>query len=86
MFVVTIKQDMCKSCGLCIEFCPRGLITLAEELNKRGVQPAAFTGDREKCTGCGNCAAMCAEAAIEIEERAADAPVAAAAAGNDPEE
>lgn len=86
MFVVTIERDMCKGCGLCIEFCPRELITLAEELSKRGVQPATFTGDPERCTGCGNCAAMCAEAAIEIEERAADTPVAAAAAENNPEE
>ncbi len=79
MFLVKIKRELCKSCGLCIEFCPRGLIELHKDLNRRGVQPASFKGDPEQCTGCGNCAAMCADAVIEIEE--ADAtPVPAAAA------
>jgi len=86
MFAVMIERDLCKSCGLCVEFCPRGLITLDNELNKRGVPPAALTGDAERCTGCGNCAAMCAEAAIEIAERAAGASVAATTTEHRPEE
>ena len=68
MFIITIKRDACKGCGLCIEFCPRGLIVLDPELNQRGVQPAMVGGEPETCTGCGNCAAMCPEAIIEIEE------------------
>ena len=75
VFVVRIDGDLCKGCGLCVEFCPRGLIVLATELNKRGVQPAAYSGDPGPCTGCGNCAAMCPEAAIEIAEVTPDGPV-----------
>jgi len=68
MFKIQIKRDLCKSCGLCVEFCPRKLLILDVELNKRGVHPARFDGDPAQCTGCGNCAAMCPDAAIEIEE------------------
>ena len=68
MFKITISRDRCKSCGLCVEFCPRKLIVMDDGLNKRGVHPAVFAGSPEECTGCGNCAAMCPDAAIEIEE------------------
>ena len=68
MFIVKINRDLCKDCGLCIEFCPRGLLVRDTELNRRGVEPAKFEGEREKCTGCGNCTVMCPDAAIEIEE------------------
>ena len=68
MFVVKLTRDRCKSCGLCIEFCPRRLLALGSELNARGVKPAGFEGPAEKCSGCGNCATMCPDAAIEIEE------------------
>ncbi len=68
MFIIKIRRDLCKSCGLCIDFCPRKLLVLDTELNERGVQTAKFDGDPEKCTACGNCAAMCPDAAIEIEE------------------
>lgn len=78
MFVIKIERDLCKSCGLCVEFCPRKLLVLDTGLNKRGVRPAKCEGPREKCTGCGNCAVMCPDAAIEIEE-VEDEPVAASA-------
>ena len=68
MYKVTIHRDLCKSCGLCIEYCPRKLLKLDTELNRRGVHPARFNGSPEKCTGCGNCAAICPDAAIEIDE------------------
>lgn len=68
MFKVKIKRDLCKSCGLCIEYCPRDLLELDDELNVRGVKPAVFQGEPDRCIGCGNCAVMCPDAAIEIEE------------------
>ena len=68
MYIIKIKRDLCKSCGLCVEFCPRKLLLLDTTLNRRGVHPAKFDGEAHKCTGCGSCAAMCPDAAIEIEE------------------
>ena len=68
MYVVRISRDVCKGCGLCVEFCPRELLAMDGELNKRGVHPAKVAGDPAVCTGCGNCAAICPDAAIEIDE------------------
>ena len=68
MYKVTIRRDICKSCGLCVEFCPKKLLVLDDKLNARGVKPATCAGSINGCTGCGNCAAMCPDAAIEIEE------------------
>jgi len=68
MYLVKINRDRCKSCGLCIKFCPKTLIAFDDELNARGVKPAKYVKPPEECIGCGNCAAMCPDAAIEIEE------------------
>jgi len=69
MFVIKIHRDLCKSCGLCIRFCPRKLLVTDPGLNKRGVTPVKFENNPgTKCTGCGNCATICPDAAIEIEE------------------
>lgn len=68
MFVVRINRDLCKSCGFCIAVCPRKLIVLDTQLNRRGILPAKLDGSPDKCIGCGNCAVMCPDAAIEIDE------------------
>ena len=61
---IIIEQEMCKSCGYCIEYCPKGSIKLADYYNALGYYPAQFTGD--ECTGCGICAIVCPEAIIEV--------------------
>ncbi|MBP1747603.1 MAG: ferredoxin [Deltaproteobacteria bacterium] len=62
---ISIDPERCKGCALCIEFCPKKLITLSDKLNMKGYFVAAF-GDREECTGCATCAVMCPEVAIEV--------------------
>ena len=80
MFRIKIFRDLCKSCGLCVEFCPKGLIKMDSKLNKRGVEPAKFEEvDGKPCAGCGNCAAMCPDAAIEIDEVPDEQPAKACA-------
>ena len=74
MFKVIINQQRCKSCGLCIEFCPKSNIETNPELNEAGYHAARIIR-QEDCTGCGSCALMCPEACIEIygEKAPADA-------------
>jgi 2-oxoglutarate ferredoxin oxidoreductase subunit delta len=62
---IVINQQICKGCELCISFCPKKLITLADKLNQIGYVPASFKDDGE-CIACSSCALVCPEVAIEV--------------------
>ena len=62
---LVIDEERCKGCELCLSFCPRGLLVLADHFNGQGFKPAMLA-DEEKCTSCGLCARMCPETAIEV--------------------
>lgn len=57
---------LCKSCGLCIEACPKGSISFSKRMNETSYFPAEFDKKESECTGCGLCAVMCPEAIIEV--------------------
>ncbi|MCM8796015.1 MAG: 4Fe-4S binding protein [Candidatus Omnitrophica bacterium] len=65
MAKITIDQNKCKGCLLCISFCPQGLITLSKKLNKCGVNFVEFR-DNGKCLGCLRCAIICPDCCISI--------------------
>ncbi len=66
-FVVTVLEDFCKGCGLCVEFCEHGGLYIRQKPNKQGIQTAAVhPGAEADCTGCRRCAMICPDAAIEI--------------------
>ena len=62
---ITIDQERCKGCCLCIEYCPKDTISLSDKLNMKGYFVAVFDSGKE-CTGCATCAVMCPEVAIEV--------------------
>jgi len=65
---VTFNVDLCKGCGLCVDACPKKIISLkADELNKKGYHPAGIT-DVEKCIACAMCASMCPDVVIKVEK------------------
>ena len=64
-FEVKILRRYCKGCGLCVEVCTEGKLYIDARPDKRGVQPAAVSGDAD-CTGCLRCATICPDAAIEV--------------------
>lgn len=58
---VTIFENWCKGCGLCIAFCP----TKALAANGEGRPVVAYP---ERCTACHWCDTHCPDFAIVVEE------------------
>lgn len=63
---ITINEERCKGCGLCLEACPPGVIKLADHINSMGYRPAALYDPQFKCTGCALCALVCPDAVITV--------------------
>jgi 2-oxoglutarate ferredoxin oxidoreductase subunit delta len=62
---IQIDRELCKGCLVCIEFCPKKVITLYSRVNAAGYIPVMPTNNSE-CTGCAICAIVCPEVAIEV--------------------
>lgn len=62
---VLFNVKLCKGCGLCIEFCPRKIITMSEKMNDAGYH-FPLIKEKEKCNGCSICAMMCPDVIIEV--------------------
>ena len=55
----------CKSCGRCVDACPKKCLEIGNELNVRGYRPVVYKG--EGCIGCVSCFYTCPEPyALEI--------------------
>jgi 2-oxoglutarate ferredoxin oxidoreductase subunit delta len=66
MAKITIDEEYCKGCTLCISFCPQKIIRTAGSISKKGYHPAELFDPEGKCTGCTLCAIMCPDAAITV--------------------
>ena len=63
---VKISEELCKACSLCIEVCPKKIISLSDSLNKNGYRTVEIE-EMDKCTGCAFCAAICPDCVFEVE-------------------
>ena len=62
---VSIDKERCKGCGYCVEFCPRGVLKMSNELNAKGY-PLPVVDNETGCLACGYCEAICPEFAIKV--------------------
>jgi len=66
MSKIVIEADRCKSCGICVEICPRAALSISGTAGRTGYAPVVV--DDDKCTGCGICYTMCPDTVFEILE------------------
>ena len=55
---VKINPDWCKSCGICVAFCPRQVLEMGM-FSAQVVHP-------EACSGCRMCESLCPDFAITV--------------------
>ncbi|HON95260.1 MAG TPA: 4Fe-4S binding protein [Deltaproteobacteria bacterium] len=53
-----VDPDLCTGCGVCVDMCPMGAISLRDNTAQVDVQ---------KCTGCGICEDECPVGAISLQ-------------------
>ena len=57
---ILVKVSWCKGCGLCVEYCKRGVLEM------EGVLP--IITNAEKCNHCLQCEVICPDFAIEVRD------------------
>ena len=61
---IEVNRSFCKGCGICVAFCPKGVLELDDHEKALVKRP-------EQCTACMLCELRCPDIAIEVrsEER-----------------
>lgn len=54
-----VNRGWCKRCGLCVEFCPRGVFVEGKDGYPEAVRS-------EACTQCGQCELLCPDQAMGL--------------------
>ena len=60
---VYVERELCKGCGICVEFCPTDALSLDSSFNAKGYHPPVLS-DPDACTGCNLCGLYCPDFAI----------------------
>lgn len=64
-FWIEIDKDLCKGCSVCIPECPKNVIELGSQFNKKGWR-YAVPERNDSCIGCKKCAMVCPDVAIRV--------------------
>lgn len=64
MAYIVLDKKKCKSCYLCIDACPKGLIKKGTETGITGNFVVKFEDKNNECLGCKCCALTCPDLAI----------------------
>lgn len=71
---IYVIPSRCKECRFCIDFCPRDVLVLSAETNRKGYHyPVVAPGKEGACVHCEFCSLVCPEYAIyTVEARRAE--------------
>jgi 2-oxoglutarate ferredoxin oxidoreductase subunit delta len=58
-----ILIERCKGCGFCVEFCPKQILQLSHQFNRKGYHPP-YIIKSNSCINCHLCEIICPEFAI----------------------
>jgi 2-oxoglutarate ferredoxin oxidoreductase subunit delta len=70
---IVILEDLCKGCGICLDFCPAKILKTSSRMTKKGTFAPEVT-DPSKCTACRICQYYCPDLAIFITGGPRDSP------------
>lgn len=59
--IITLNEQWCKSCGICVQICPAHVFSSQDITGKVVIQ------NPDDCTGCGLCQIMCPDYVISLE-------------------
>jgi 2-oxoglutarate ferredoxin oxidoreductase subunit delta len=62
---IIVDTERCKGCNLCVIACPTDVISLNEQVNGKGFNPA-YPANHDSCTGCMNCSMVCPDMCITV--------------------
>jgi 2-oxoglutarate ferredoxin oxidoreductase subunit delta len=65
---ITVDSKFCKGCNLCIEVCPRDVLSVSKERGAAGSLIVEATKP-EACTSCMMCELICPDFAIVVNGR-----------------
>jgi len=74
---VRILVERCKGCGFCVEYCPKDVLVMSEDFNRKGYHPPKVVKQGE-CVNCNLCEMICPDFAIFSVAVGEDAPEAGA--------
>ena len=62
---VQINKEICKGCSFCVEYCPKDVLALSSDFNKKGYH-SPYVKNPEDCVDCHLCEVICPEFAIYV--------------------
>ncbi len=62
---VHVLSEYCKSCGLCVNVCPRKVLAIGDKPNAKGYYAVTVAKD-STCIGCALCGTVCPDLALEV--------------------
>jgi len=68
-FIVSVKVETCKACGLCVKRCPMEALSLQESPKAKNNRRKASVLQADLCIGCGVCAYKCLTRSLTLVSR-----------------